>query len=744
MIDLAWVRALVARIRAEGRMALLEPEGYELLRSVGIAVPPHRFVRNEAEAQACDLEALPGGRLVVKVAAAGIAHKTEAGGVVVVPHDRRAVVGAVREIATRLRGHAVAGYTIASFVEHAPGLGGELLVSLRWTNDFGPIVTVGAGGTDAEAVAGHLLPGSRTAIASMADGPRNELTKRLATSMGVELATAPLRGRPPRLAMAHLVEVVERLMALAPVCRPDELTEIEVNPLAVTPEGLVALDVLASLGSAPFEPRPNRPVAELRRLLEPETVAIIGVSSRMNPGRIILRNLLRDGFDPDRVRVVKPGIDAIDGCRCVADLGDLPVKVDLLIVAVAAAEAPGIVARAIETDAAATLIVIPGGLEEKVGTGELVGRMHDALAAARARGGGPLINGGNCLGIRSRPGRYDTLFIPATKVPAPAGPPSPVAILSQSGGFAISRLSRLRGIEPRYVITVGNQMDLTIGDHLEYLAGDPAVGIVAVYIEGFVPLDGLRFLAAARAMADAGRTVILYQAGRTPAGAVASASHTASIAGDAAVARALAEAAGVVVTASIGEFDDLLGLFARLHGRTAAGPRLGAVTNAGFECVAIADNLGPFRLARFEGGTAARLGAILAARGIDGVVDVHNPIDLTPMAGDADYEAAARAVLDDPAVDVGVIGVVPLSAQIRTLVPGSGHDEDVAAPDAIAARLVRLWASTTKPWVVVVDAGELFDPLVRLLEDGGVPTFRAADLAVRALGRWYAASRARS
>src|SRR3989304_5730102 len=152
---------------------------------------------------------------------------------------------------------------------------------------------------------------------------------------------------------------------------------------------------------------------------------------------------------------------------------------------------------------------------------------------------------------------------------APGGPPDPGAILAQSGGFPISRLSRLRGIEPRYVITVGNQMDLTIGDYLEYLGDDPAVGGFAVYVEGFVPLDGLRFLRAARAITDSGRSVVLYRAARPRAGAVASASHTAAIAGDAAVGRALAEGAGVVVAEGVQEFDDLLAAFARLPGSSA-------------------------------------------------------------------------------------------------------------------------------------------------------------------------------
>ncbi len=363
----------------------------------------------------------------------------------------------------------------------------------------------------------------------------------------------------------------------------------------------------------------------------------------MNPGRIILRNLLRDGFDPERIVVVKPGSDEIDGVRCVPDLRSLPGPVDLLVVAVSAADAPTVVAETLESDLAGGLIVIPGGLGEKEGSDVLVDRMRAALGAARARGDAPVVNGGNCLGIRSRPGGYDTMFIPTAKLPGPAGPASGLALISQSGGFAVSRLSRLGALEPRYVVTVGNQVDLTVADYLAYLATDPAVRVVGAYVEGFGPGDGTRFLRAARDLVASGRSVILYRAGRTAAGAAASASHTASIAGDAAIGRALARQAGVVVADTLEEFDDLVVTFTRLVDRPAAGPRLAAVTNAGFECVAIADELGPLRLAPYVGATAETIADVLSRERIDGVVDVHDPLDLTPMVGEAAYdEVAAR------------------------------------------------------------------------------------------------------
>jgi acyl-CoA synthetase (NDP forming) len=433
--------------------------------------------------------------------------------------------------------------------------------------------------------------------------------------------------------------------------------------------------------------------------------------------------------------VVKPGVGELDGVRCVPDLTALPGKVDLFVVALSAAQAPTFVAEVIERDLAEGLIVIPGGLEEKQGGAELAARMRAALADSRASDdGGPLINGGNCLGIRSRPGGYDTLFIPRWKLPA-GSRPAPIALITGSGAFAVTRLSRLGRLDPRYVVTVGNQMDLTVGDHLEHLATDESIRVFGVYVEGFARLDGLALLRAARTIRARGGVVVLYRAGRTRAGAQASASHTAAIAGDAIVTATLARDAGVVVAETLDEFDDLLGAFVRLDGRTtaaagraAARSRVGAVTNAGFECVAIADTLDSLELAALDETTVARLEALLRERGIGNVVEVHNPFDLTPMADDATYVSVAEAILASPGVDVGLLGDVPFTVTLRTL-----PAEDLAGEGTVATGLVELWRRTSKAWLAVVDAGERYDPLARHLEHAGIPTFRTADRAMRVL-----------
>jgi len=157
------------------------------------------------------------------------------------------------------------------------------------------------------------------------------------------------------------------------------------------------------------------------------------------------------------------------------------------------------------------------------------------------------------------------------------------------------------------------------------------------------------------------------------------------------------------------------------------------LSNSGFECVAMGDNLGRLRLSPFSLQGRDRLGELFERSGIDKVMDVHNPLDVTPMMDDETFVDAAEAVLRDDKVDLGIISCVPLTGALRTLAASEGHDEDVTSEGSIAARLVRLRESVRKPWVAVVDGGPLYDPMVDVLQSGGIPVFRTADRALRLL-----------
>lgn len=769
--------AILARAKAENRDSLTEVEGLAMLDAMGVASPHRHFVRSSAEAAApaespqgsptalfpgAPHGPLPGARVVVKVISPQILHKTEMGGVTIVANSPDEIAASIRDMEKRFSTYDVEGYTINEFVQFEPKLGHEIIFGYRFAPDFGPVVSFGPGGIFAEYLAENFKPGSANVFFSPRTATREIVGATLSHNVVYGLLCAGLRNTEPVLEGKKLVDALMKFIAAADVLAACGVSEFEVNPMVISkrsgkPE-LVALDCLVKLkdfsdiglsaqadGSPVNMAQIGRPTENIGRILEPKSAAIIGVSEKgMNNGRIILRNLIQNGFETKRLYVIKPGIEAIDGCPCVPDIAGLPEKVDLFVLVIPASGTPETLAQIATLDKAWSVIVIPGGLEEKSGSGAIVAEMRKALDTARARGAGPLINGGNCLGIRSVPGKYNTLFIPEHKLPMPKGKVAPLAIISQSGAFVVCRTSKLPGINPKYTITCGNQMDLTIGDYLEYLSRDSDIRVFAVYVEGFKALDGLKTLEAAKSISESGRSVIFYRAGRTQAGAGAAASHTASIAGDYPVTRELFAQVGTVVCSTLEEFDDAVALFTLLDGKKAAGNRLGAVSNAGFECVAIADNLGGMKLAKFSDDTERELEKVFVDARISEIVDVHNPLDITPMGSDDTYDRSFRAALLDENTDVGIVGIVPITGMMNSLAPEPGvHGEDVTRPDSIAARYGELAKATDKPFVAVVDTGPLYDPLCRELEKRGVPVFRAADRALKMLEMWRKSPAAR-
>ena len=495
--------SILATARAAGRHALLETEALAFARHLGLGVPVHRTVTSAREAAAVDLGVFPSDRLVIKVLSSEILHKSDVGGVTVVRKEPRAVTAAVAAMAERFAGQEVAGFSLHEHVAHDASFGGELLLGMRWTAEFGPVVTVGPGGLYAELLSASFAAGHGIAILSPAlhGGAPERIAAALARPITAAV-TGTLRGQRPRIAADRLVEILARFLTLAADAMPEEIAEFEINPLVFRDGEPVALDALLRRGGPgrSLEPAAPRPVEKIERLLRPRSIAVIGVSEKRNPGRVILENILRAGFDRNRVTVVKPGSESIAGCRSVPDIASLPGRMDLIVLAIGAAQVPAAVDEIVARQKAESLILIPGGLGERSGSEAHVDRVRASVAAAREKSWrGPVVNGGNCLGVRSLPGRFDTLFIPRHKLrfagqKAPVGR-TPLAVISQSGALAVAKASKLWTLDPRYVVTVGNQIDLTVGDYLTYLKDDRSVEVFACYLEGFRPLDGRRFLA---------------------------------------------------------------------------------------------------------------------------------------------------------------------------------------------------------------------------------------------------------
>ncbi|MBI3444760.1 MAG: CoA-binding protein, partial [Magnetospirillum sp.] len=532
-----------------------------------------------------------------------------------------------------MRGEVVMGMDVNAQVAaalQAVGLikgegGDDLRVTLTRTREFGMVLSAGIGGIDAKLGAGHFKKDRAVVHASveLTDGAGflSRFRRTLAYQRLAARASAP---------DARLEDLFGRLIELGRSVTG--IGQLDLN-LAVHGAQLQGTSSLVLRDAPP--PRLPRPIAKIDKLIHPEKIGIVGVSgSGMNFGRIILKNLMGSGCPAERLVIIRPDETEIDGVRCVPSLAALEAKLDLLIVAVPSGAVYALVDEIIATDKVEAVMLIPGGLGETEASVEPAAALAARINAAHGKpGGGPVFLGANCLGVVSHPGGYDSWFIPLERLPKPAKKPKRNSVLlSQSGAFMITRLSRNPWLDPAYMLALGNQTDLTHGDMLSYFAARDDIETIGIYVEGFKDGDGIDFVRAVRQAVRSGKQVVVYKSGRTQAGAAGVMGHTASVAGDPVLFDSVVRQAGAMVADDVDSFDDLFYIAGALHHKEIGGNRLGAISGAGFEAVGMADSIVTdtfsLEMGKLGPDTIAKVQEILVAKKLDGLVTVRNSIDI--------------------------------------------------------------------------------------------------------------------
>ncbi len=684
------------------------------------------------------------GRFVLKVVGRDILHKTDVGGVSLVTSkelDVHDVLNHVIKMKSKLKANglsdAIEGFMAGAFVPHKANTpGNEILLSIKQDPAFGPCVILGIGGTLTEWY-GKGSGGNSTLIMPASNLNPETVKEAIEKHPLLSLLCFPSRLYPTApVAIENLVNWVMTLAQVGLLVGPSGLSsytfeEIEINPAVAHQGKLVALDGVGLISQRKWS-GDSRPVSKIEPLLKPRSAMVLGVSAKgPNPGRIILENLKKsEGIDPDRLYVVHPKEEFIAGKPCFGSINEIPEKCDLAVIAVPAQGALDAITQLVELDKAEALILIPGGFAE-AGEKDLAESIENVLIEGhKKQGGGPVMVGGNCLGIVSKE-NYNTFFLPSYKLPFNPGRGDNLALVSQSGAYLVTFASNYDGIiNPRASISFGNQMDLTASDFVEYFTGISEVNVIACYIEGFRSGDGLRFLEMVRKAKAAGKKIIVFKAGKTALGAQAAASHTASLAGDYAVAKACLESVGAVVTNTLDQFEDYIKTFTLLAGKTITGKRVGIISNAGFECSTVMDRLENLELASFGDKTQAVLDEMLPS-----FAHRSNPIDCTPMTGTKAFVGSCRAILESDAVDLAILSSVPVTPGLDNLPmdPERKHGENLAGKNSQPSLMIDIIHGSAKPAAVVVDSGVIYDPMCRMIEESGIPVFRKIDRAAQAM-----------
>jgi len=356
----------------------------------------------------------------------------------------------------------------------------------------------------------------------------------------------------------------------------------------------------------------------LNSLFAPRSVAVIGASSdqRRFGGRPI-QYLIEAGFEGD-IYPINPNRPEIQGIKAWSSILDVPGPVDLALLAVGPEATLQAVEDCISRGVRAAICYGAGFAE----TGQ-EGQARQVRLVEIARAGGMRLLGPNCMGALNAPARFYGTFASALEDGVP--PPGRISIASQSGGYGgyLLRHLFLRGLGVAQWVTTGNEADIDVGEALHWMAGQDNNDVLVAYIEGLHSRDNL--IAAFELARARRKPVVVMKVGRTSEGAIAAASHTASLTGQDQVYDALFEEYGVYRARTTDELLDVTSALAK--GRLPTGPRIGVISISGGVGVQIAD---------FISDEGLELGTVpdhtqAALRDLVPACSPRNPIDMTGL-----------------------------------------------------------------------------------------------------------------
>ena len=454
---------------------------------------------------------------------------------------------------------------------------------------------------------------------------------------------------------------------------------------------------------------------DLRPLLWPRTVAVIGASPNIDIIRGRLLHIMRLREFPGRIYPVTRSQPEVQGLRAYPSIADVPEAVDLAVIVIPAAAVPEALAECGAHGVKAAIIISSGFAEER---GEEGPRRQAEIRDIAARHG-MVICGPNCEGLVNALVPLAATFSPSLEHTETSLAPDveggrPIAVISQSGGISFSYLNRGRPRQLRftYLISSGNEANVEGFDYVDFMLDEGRTDIFLMYVEAIK--SGDRFRAAAIKAADAGKPLVVAKVGRSDAGRRAAASHTGSLAGADSAYDAAFRRYGVVRCDDMDEMLDVAAAFAFCP--LPRGRRVGLLSASGGGAVWMADALSAngLLLGELDPVTTKEIDALIPSYGTS-----QNPVDLT-----------AQSVRE-----VGYARVIDLlrrsSAVDAVVVVGSLASEKLLQRDREA--IARVVAESDKP--ILFCAYTLASAeAIAVLAGCGVPAYTSLGSCARALG----------
>lgn len=375
----------------------------------------------------------------------------------------------------------------------------------------------------------------------------------------------------------------------------------------------------------------------LEFFFNPKSIAVIGASRTQGKiGYETLKNLIIYDYK-GKVYPVNPNAEEILGLRCYPSVKEINEQVELAIIVVPAKLVPSVVEECGKKGIKGVVIISSGFVE--IGNYELAEKVLRVAKKHNMR-----ILGPNTMGFKNATDGLDASFV--------FGMPyrGKISIVSQSGALSVSVIHHAlrEKIGLAKVIGVGNKLDLSEEDLIEYLNQDKDTKVICMYIEGLK--DGRKFLQAAK---KCRKPILVIKSGRTQAGAKAAISHTGSLAGIDEIYEGAFKQANIIRAKDVTELFDFANALANQS--PAKGKRIGIISNGGGAGIMLADTCCENNLLvpELDEKAIAKLEKILPP-----LVKPRNPVDLVADASFYRYEGAMRTLLEAENIDGIIVACV--------------------------------------------------------------------------------------